>query len=51
MTLTANASIQIQKPIAEVFEAIVDPEKNAKLFYFARFRYIGARGNGAMVFS
>lgn len=27
MMLTANASIQVQKPITEVFEAIVDPEK------------------------
>ena len=32
MKLTAKATIQIQKPIAEVFEAIVNPEKMTKYF-------------------
>lgn len=32
MKLTAKASLQIQKPIQEVFEAIVNPEKITKYF-------------------
>ena len=32
MELSSNASIQIQKPISEVFEAIVAPEKLNKYF-------------------
>lgn len=32
MKLTASASIQIQKPIEEVFEAIVNPEMMTKYF-------------------
>lgn len=31
-TLTARASIQIQKPISVVFEAIVDPLKMSNFF-------------------
>jgi len=31
-TLEINAALQIQKPIAEVFEAIVDPTKMSKYF-------------------
>ncbi|MBE8722534.1 SRPBCC domain-containing protein [Sphingobacterium pedocola] len=30
--LVAKAAIQIQKPIAEVFEAIIDPEKMSRYF-------------------
>lgn len=32
MKLTAKATLQIQKPITEVFEAIVNPEKMTKYF-------------------
>ena len=32
MKLTAKAALQIQKPINEVFEAIVNPEKMTKYF-------------------
>lgn len=32
MKLTAKASLQIQKPIHEVFEAIADPDKISKYF-------------------
>lgn len=32
LKLTAKATLQIQKPIAEVFEAIVNPEKMTKYF-------------------
>lgn len=32
MKLTANAKIQIQKPIEEVFQAIVDPDKMSHYF-------------------
>lgn len=32
MKLTAKATLQIQKPINEVFEAIVNPEKMTKYF-------------------
>lgn len=32
MKLTAKASLQIQKPITEVFESIVNPEKMTKYF-------------------
>lgn len=32
MKLTAKATLQIQKPVSEVFEAIVDPEKMTKYF-------------------
>lgn len=32
MKLTSEASIQIQKPIEEVFQGIVDPEKMTKYF-------------------
>lgn len=32
MKLIAKASIQVQKPIEEVFEGIVDPEKMTKYF-------------------
>lgn len=32
MNLTAKATIQIQKPIEEVFEGIVNPEKMTKYF-------------------
>lgn len=32
MKLTAKASIQVQKPIEEVFEAIVNPEKMTNYF-------------------
>ncbi len=32
MTLAAKATIQIQKPIAEVFEAIVNPDTMSKYF-------------------
>lgn len=32
MKLTAKATIQIQKPVAEVFEAIVNPEKMTQYF-------------------
>lgn len=32
MKLVAKASIQVQKPIADVFEAIINPEKMTKYF-------------------
>ncbi|MFD1314901.1 SRPBCC domain-containing protein [Namhaeicola litoreus] len=32
MTLETNSSIQIQKPVEEVFEGIVNPEKMTKYF-------------------
>lgn len=34
MKLTAKATLQIQKPVTEVFEAIVNPEKMTKYFIF-----------------
>ncbi len=32
MKLTAKASLQIQKPVEEVFEAVVDPDQIRKYF-------------------
>lgn len=32
MKLTATASLQIQKPVEEVFEAVVDPDQISKYF-------------------